>query len=94
MYSTRIIKLQDSKIIDDSNPFKIDNKKVDDNKKVKRTSMNLLKAFSLSLNNLLTKKRRTVLTEFEGNIGIIGIELILSVSTGLQNYMIKFKKIL
>ena len=92
MYSTRIIKLQDGKIIDDSDPFKIDNKKVDDNKKVKRTSMNLLTAFSLSLNNLLTKKGRTILTAFAGSIGIIGIALILSVSTGLQNYIDKIQE--
>jgi len=91
-YSTRIIKLQDGKILDDSNPFNGKDKEVEDNKKIKRTSMSYLTAFSLSLTNLLTKKGRTILTSFAGSIGIIGIALILSLSTGFQNYIDKIQE--
>ncbi len=93
-YSTRIIKLLDGKITDDSNPYidekekeiETDNKK---KKKTKKTSMNYITALSLSLNNLLTKKGRTILTAFAGSIGIIGIALILSLSNGIQKYIDK-----
>ena len=54
--------------------------------------MSLFTAFSLSLNNLLTKKARTILTSFAGSIGIIGIALILSLSTGFQNYIDKIQE--
>ena len=85
-YSTRIVKLKDGVIIDDSNPYDndIDNK---DSYIGKKTSMSFLTALSLSLNNLMTKKGRTFLTAFAGSIGIIGIALILSLSNGVSNYI-------
>jgi putative ABC transport system permease protein len=85
-YSTRIIKVKDGSVIDDSDPFKPD-KEATGEKPKKKTSMNFLTALSLSFNNLLTKKGRTILTAFAGSIGIIGIALILAISTGVQNYI-------
>ena len=91
-YSNRIIKLSDGKILDDSNPVvENDEVKVESNKN-KKTSMSFLTALSLSFNNLLTKKGRTILTSFAGSIGIIGIALILSISTGVRNYIDKVEK--
>ncbi len=84
-YSTRIIKLLDGNVIDDSNPYE-NNESHNENKSGK-TNMSFLTALSLSLNNLLTKKGRTILTAFAGSIGIIGIALILSLSSGMQNYI-------
>ena len=91
-YSSRIIKILDGKIIDDSNILKETTKKekVGDNKR--RTSMKFLTALHLSLNNLMTKKGRTILTSFAGSIGIIGIALILAISTGVQNYINKVEE--
>lgn len=88
-YSTRIVKLLDGNIIDDSNPFSDeDEAKEDDGSYTPRkTSMSLFTAFYLSLNNLMTKKGRTFLTAFAGSIGIIGIALILSLSSGFQKYI-------
>ena len=88
-YSTRIVKLLDGNIIDDTNPFSDeDEAKEDDGSYTPRkTSMSLFTAFSLSLNNLMTKKGRTFLTAFAGSIGIIGIALILSLSSGFQKYI-------
>lgn len=90
-YSTRIVKLKDGVITDDSNPYdgKNDTKEAleIEMRKSKKTSMNLKTALSLSLNNLLTKKGRTILTAFAGSIGIIGIALILSLSSGLNDYI-------
>lgn len=85
-YSTRIIKLLDGNVIDDSNPYqsKEENKKAENTKK---TSMSFFTALSLSLNNLMTKKGRTFLTAFAGSIGIIGIATIMSLSNGVQNYI-------
>ena len=85
-YSTRIVSLTDGVITNDTNPF--DNKKeiIEKTKKYK-THMSFLTALSLSLNNLLTKKGRTILTSFAGSIGIIGIALILSLSNGIQLYI-------
>lgn len=93
-YSTRIIKLQDGKVTDDSNPFNGKEKiqESEKNFKTKKTSMNFLTALSLSLNNLLTKKGRTILTAIAGSIGIIGIALILSLSNGFQNYIDKLQE--
>ena len=92
-YSTRIVKLKDGKIIDDSNPFKVNKKtEVTTYKNLGKSSMSLITAFGLSLNNLLTKKGRTVLTSFAGSIGIIGIALILSLSNGFQNYIDKVQE--
>ena len=95
-YSTRIIKLKDGKIIDDSNPYDGSKDTEQDleieKKKSKKTSMNLITALGLSLNNLMTKKGRTILTAFAGSIGIIGIALILSLSNGVQEYIDKTEK--
>ena len=90
-YSTRIVKLLDGKIIDDTNPFNGEEqiKEVRENKSRAKTSMNFKTALSLSLNNLMTKKGRTLLTSFAGSIGIIGIALILSLSNGIQKYIEK-----
>lgn len=90
-YSSRIVKLLDGKIIDDSNPYKSseeDVKKSKDKKdKSGKASMKFTTAVRLSLNNLMTKKGRTFLTSFAGSIGIIGIALILSLSHGMQSYI-------
>ena len=99
-YSSRIIRLLDGKIIDDSNPYHpseftataadtSDKKKSRKKEKTRKTSMSMLTALSLSLNNLMTKKGRTLLTSFAGSIGIIGIALILSLSNGFQLYIDK-----
>lgn len=89
-YSTRIVKLLDGQIIDDSNPFdKEEMEEKNTRKESKKTSMNFKTALSLSLNNLLTKKGRTLLTAFAGSIGIIGIALILSLSHGINKYIEK-----
>ena len=99
-YSSRIIRLVDGEIISDSNPYSFENdtdiEKVPvqekENKKAKKKaakkhSMSPLTALSLSFNNLLTKKTRTILTSFAGSIGIIGIALILALSNGIQAYI-------
>ena len=93
-YSTRIVKLKDGKIIDDSDPFVIEEKPTDSPKykNLGKASMSVLTALSLSFNNLLTKKGRTLLTAFAGSIGIIGIALILSLSTGFKNYIDKIQE--
>lgn len=85
-YSTRIIKILDGKITNDSNPFSDETKNVKE-KKSSKTSMNFLTALSLSFKNLLTKKGRTILTSFAGSIGIIGIAMILAISNGIQTYI-------
>ena len=87
-YSTRIIRLADGLVTGDSNPY--DGNETSDNygKETNRLrSMSMKTALGLSLNNLMTKKARTILTSFAGSIGIIGIALILSVSTGFQDYI-------
>ncbi len=92
-YANRIIRLKDGKIMDDSNPYdgEPQQKKTDEKEKKKgrkkHTSMSFATATSLSLNNLMTKKARTLLTSFAGSIGIIGIALILSLSDGFQTYI-------
>ena len=95
-YSTRVIKLKDGQIIDDSLFYdgKKETKEEEQTlkKKNKKTSMNLRTALSLSLNNLMTKKGRTILTSFAGSIGIIGIALILSLSNGVQTYIDKTER--
>uniref|UniRef100_UPI00143956F0 ABC transporter ATP-binding protein/permease n=1 Tax=Anaerosporobacter faecicola TaxID=2718714 RepID=UPI00143956F0 len=90
-YSTRIVRLKDGQIIDDNNPFDgVD--EPENHSKQKKTSMGFLTALSLSLNNLMTKRGRTILTAFAGSIGIIGIALILSLSTGVNNYITNIQK--
>ena len=91
-YSTRIIKILDGVITDDSNPYKTESQEKNIDKEKRRTSIKFLTALNLSLNNLMTKKGRTILTAFAGSIGIIGIALILSLSTGIQNYINKVEE--
>lgn len=104
-YSTRIIRLLDGNITDDSNPYTKEQMKEDilnidtselklsekdkkeSRQKKSKTSMSFLTALSLSTNNLMTKKARTLLTAFAGSIGIIGIALILAISNGIQDYI-------
>lgn len=86
-YSNRIIRLVDGKITGDSNPYQNDAPLKNAPEKVRKTSMSFFTAMSLSLNNLMTKKGRTILTAFAGSIGIIGIALILSLSNGVQEYI-------
>ncbi len=86
-YSTRIINLKDGEITHDSNPLKKNEKEKEEKETNKKTSMSFKTALSLSLNNLMTKKGRTILTAFAGSIGIIGIALILSLSNGVQEYI-------
>ena len=89
-YASRIIRIKDGVIIDDSDPYTAEEEeKTAEAKKERCTSMSFLTALSLSLNNLMTKKTRTVLTAFAGSIGIIGIALIMSLSNGIQNYIDK-----
>ena len=93
-YSTRIVKILDGVITDDSEPFTEEDRKKEKKKESKlgKTAMSFFTAFSLSLNNLMTKKGRTFLTAFAGSIGIIGIALILSLSSGVQNYINKVEE--
>ena len=89
-YSNRTIKLFDGEVVGDSNPFDVECAPAAGSKKSKRdrkTSMSFFTALSLSFNNLLTKKTRTFLTAFAGSIGIIGIALIMSLSSGAQAYI-------
>lgn len=85
-YSTRIVKLRDGKIVSDSNPVSETDEK-ETERPMSKPSMSFWTALSLSFNNLMTKKARTVLTAFAGSIGIIGIGLIMSLSNGVQNYI-------
>ncbi len=103
-YSTRIVRLLDGVITDDSNSYsqeemeadikakeaakvKASEKKAKKSGKKQKTSMSFFTALSLSFNNLMTKKTRTILTAFAGSIGIIGIAMILSISNGIQLYI-------
>lgn len=86
-YSTRIVRLLDGNIIDDSSPYSSENESYEGEGNKKRPSMSFFTALSLSLNNLMTKKARTFLTAFAGSIGIIGIALILSLSSGVNAYI-------
>lgn len=89
IYSTRIIRLLDGQIVDDSMPYSSDTAKVPLSAGIaqKKTSMSFFTALSLSFQNLMTKKARTILTAFAGSIGIIGIALILSMSNGATSYI-------
>lgn len=103
-YSTRIVRLLDGVITDDSDSYSLEDMEADikakeavkvkasekKNKKSgkkQKTSMSFFTALSLSFNNLMTKKTRTILTAFAGSIGIIGIAMILSISNGIQLYI-------
>lgn len=102
--STRIVRLLDGVITDDSDPYSLEDmeadirakeaakvktseKKTKKSGKKQKTSMSFFTALSLSFNNLMTKKTRTILTAFAGSIGIIGIAMILSISNGIQLYI-------
>ena len=92
-YSTRIVQLRDGNLIGDSDPYEPDEAEINAARTAPpkvtkgKARMSTKTAFSLSLNNLMTKKARTFLTSFAGSIGIIGIALILSLSTGINNFI-------
>lgn len=88
-YSSRIINLLDGEVQSDSNPIDECDTAIapDDKKKIKKTSMSMRAATSLSFKNLLAKKGRTITTSFAGSIGIIGVALVLALSSGLSAYM-------
>ena len=102
-FSTRIIKLLDGQVVGDSKPYKSRNVKKEQKeleikeknakkvKKQKKSSMKFYTALSLSFKNLFSKKGRTILTSFAGSIGIVGIALVLSISTGFTNYINKIQ---
>jgi putative ABC transport system permease protein len=89
-YASRVIELKDGSVVKDSNPV---NEQIDEelNYKLKKTSMSFLTALKLSFNNILTKKGRTILTAIASSIGIIGIAVILSLSTGFQTKIDEFQ---
>lgn len=93
-YATRIVRLRDGKITDDSNPYLVEEASEETlrHENMGKSSMSYLTALSLSFNNLKTKKARTLLTAFAGSIGIIGIALILSLSNGVNNYITDIQK--
>lgn len=93
-YATRIVKLRDGKITNDSDPYKVDEigLKEPEHKNMGKSSMSPLTSLGLSFNNLRTKKGRTLLTSFAGSIGIIGIALILSLSNGVNTYISDIQK--
>lgn len=93
-YANRIVKLRDGNIIDDSNPYEPDEAAIitPQHKNMGKSSMSFWTSLSLSFNNLRTKKGRTFLTSFAGSIGIIGIALILALSTGVNNYIADIQK--
>ncbi|ACV28525.1 Macrolide export ATP-binding/permease protein MacB [Anaerococcus prevotii] len=84
-YSTRIVKIRDGVILDDSDPY--EEKNDEENFKTRRLNLGIKQALNLSFNNLLTKKARTILTAFAGSIGIIGIALIISISKGADDFI-------
>lgn len=93
-YANRIIRLHDGRILDDTNPYEVDDSKLAPaaHKNMGKSSMSFLTSLALSFNNLRTKKGRTFLTAFAGSIGIIGIALILSLSTGVNEYINSIQK--
>ena len=88
-YANRIVRVRDGRVIDDTNPYVVDADNIEPAKhqNMGKASMSFWTALALSFNNLRTKKGRTILTAFAGSIGIIGIALILSLSTGFQMYI-------
>ena len=93
-YATRIVRLRDGKITNDSDPYVVDEAALapPKHKNMGRSSMSVLTSLALSFNNLRTKMGRTLLTAFAGSIGIIGIALILSLSTGVNTYISDIQK--
>ena len=88
-YADRIVEFKDGNIISDSNPY--EGEKKEDDFKLKKTSMSFLTALKLSFTNIKTKKGRTALTAFASSIGIIGIAVIMSLSSGFQEQITKFQ---
>ena len=88
-YATRIVNLKDGRILSDTDPYEVKESEIQmpKHKSMGKSSMSFLTALSLSFNNLKTKKARTLLTSFAGSIGIIGIALILALSTGVNQYI-------
>ena len=86
-YATRIIRLKDGRITDDSAPFESEKTEPEKSKRLGRAKMGFRTSLLLSFNNLRTKKGRTILTSFAGSIGIIGIALILALSTGVNTFI-------
>jgi len=87
-FSDRIVQLVDGRVVEDSRPVQIKIESETQSKLInKKTSMNYLTALKTSFKNLLTKKSRTLITAFAGSIGIIGIALVLSISTGMTRYV-------
>lgn len=91
-YATRIIKLKDGKITDDTDPFTPQTQQEEKTGRLGKAKMNFLTSLALSFNNLRTKKGRTIITSFAGSIGIIGIALILALSTGVNTYIYEKQK--
>ena len=91
-YANRVIRLLDGKVISDSAPCDTDDTAPRDESRLKKPSLSMKTALGLSLNNLLTKKARTILVAFAGSIGIIGIALILSISTGVKSYITQVER--
>ncbi len=91
-YATRIVRIKDGRLTGDSDPYAPPAAKAPAKMKTSRVSMSIWTAFSLSLRNLVTKKARTFLTAFAGSIGIIGIALILSLSNGINNYIVQVQE--
>ena len=91
-YASRVIRLKDGLIVDDSAPYSSEGEERHEPAKTEKTSMGFFTALALSTNNLMTKKARTILTAFAGSIGIIGIALIMSLSNGIQNYIDKVQE--
>ena len=94
VYSTRIVNLKDGQITSDTNPFDVPEGSVEEKltKNQKRVSMSFWTSLGLSFANLRTKIGRTILTSFAGSIGIIGIALILALSTGMNQYITRVQK--
>ena len=88
-YATRIVNLKDGRILSDTDPYEVKESEIQTpkHKSMGKSSMSFSTALSLSFNNLKTKKARTLLTSFAGSIGIIGIALILALSTGVNQYI-------
>ena len=93
-YANRIVRVKDGRIIDDTNPFVVEEAALaaPTHKNMGHSSMSFFTALSLSFNNLRTKLARTFLTSFAGSIGIIGIALIMALSTGFQKYIDKIQE--
>ena len=91
-YANRIVKLKDGEVVEDSNPFDATSENIIEYKNLGKSSMSIFTSLALSFNNLKSKFGRTILTSFAGSIGIIGIALILALSTGVNAYIDSIQK--